>query len=273
MKTIITFAALLSFASLAHASNVNVKVGSGSLVVVGDAGDNFLQISGEGDVLVQGFDGTTINNESQATFAGVKSININLQAGSDKLILDSVKISGPLKIALGAGQDAVTIKGVECKSIDGTCGYFPGSQGNVPSGINATAESFYFTDVHVADNISITSRGLIRMNDVSSDGIVALLNASGITGIGRDNSVTNIEGLKSEQLFCTFGRGDDRCQLTNSQATQRFIIAGNFGDDTLVKENFTSGESLVMQVEHNITQDSPAQETEQAPPEQPEKPN
>lgn len=249
MKRLLSLIALLCFASQSHAAgNVTAAVSGGTLTVTGDSGKNFVQVSGEGDITVEGLLGTTVNGTGTTeTFEGVTAININLGAGNDRLTV-GVTIEGDLRVALGAGQDACTLKGVHCNRLFGTVGYFPPTA----SSIGRTPETFALTDVHCKGNIQLSARGRVQLNDVSG-AILALQNASGITGVGLDNSDTTGAKIKAAMLMCTFGRGDDFCKLTDCEITGQFIAHMNLGNDTLERENVTAGSSMVMEVESDTS--------------------
>ena len=114
LRLALPFAALLALSVNAYAAgDVQATVDTrGRLLLTGDALGNDVQIgkSGpDGQLVVIGRNGTTVNGAAQFAAAGVKSIRATMGDGDDVLAMGGFRLKKSLRVDLGAGDDTLTL--------------------------------------------------------------------------------------------------------------------------------------------------------------------
>ena len=240
------------------AGNVEVSVtGNGDLVINGDDLGNVINVSTlpNGDFRVQGFDGTTINEDSTIeTFGGVTDdVRINLRAGDNRLFFDELDVPDLMSIRMGDGSDSVRFNGQGeiAQTIGGDLNINTGSGSD--SILNILGKAFITVGDDLTintgsgnDNIElaqINTQDRVSINMGSGDDSVAMVDDSAIsattrgrmrisTGSGRD-SVTMIGTVNSDRLDINTGSGNDEVHMEGATVTDRLSINLSRDDDEL----------------------------------------
>jgi uncharacterized delta-60 repeat protein len=98
--------------------NVRVIYRHGNLIVLGDTGNNSLQISGDGtNITLQGLGNTTVNGSSNAyVIAGSEIpgfVLLSMSLGNDTVGIQNLKAGGTIGVAMGMGNDILELKNVQ----------------------------------------------------------------------------------------------------------------------------------------------------------------
>lgn len=107
---VLTLSALISTPVVA--GNVGAALTAGTLRLLGDDDDNRVVLvqATNGDVIVLGFTGTTINNRTAAVFpsATLLEVRMNLAGGSDRMVIGGLNVAGDFSFLGEEGDDIVT---------------------------------------------------------------------------------------------------------------------------------------------------------------------
>ncbi len=106
-----------SVPSITGDGNVRVFYRHGNLTVLGDKGNNSLQISGDGtSITIQGLGNTTVNGSSNAYVIAASEIPgfvlLSMHLGNDIVGIQNLKAGGTIGAALGFGNDILELKDV-----------------------------------------------------------------------------------------------------------------------------------------------------------------
>lgn len=103
------------------AGNVTALVSGGSLFVAGDALDNQVsaQIDSDGNLVVIGVNGTTVNGQPLVRFGPMVPMNAVFDggAGNDQIDVAGILVGNSLQISGGLGNDLAIVRGVSTNFI------------------------------------------------------------------------------------------------------------------------------------------------------------
>ncbi|MCA9037564.1 MAG: peptidylprolyl isomerase [Planctomycetaceae bacterium] len=182
--------------------NVNVMMAGSDVLVYGDSQDNSIAIvAEEGNVIVRGMAGTTINGSDNAM----------------TLISGSLQLPHSLVASLSSGNDTVRIEGV---SIAKDAVILPGSGSDQVGIVGSTiGRSLIVTDVNGNDALSIQN---------SSIGFDAAITLAGSTG-----TIDLFQSTVSHNLFLVTGSGEDNIVVDESNIGRDLVAVTGLGHDDL----------------------------------------
>lgn len=211
------------------AGNVTASIIQGSLQITGDSNSNVITVvqSGPGKFTVTGT-GTTVNGSTTAkTFTVSKDINIDTNAGNDRVTMGTttanMRLPQNTRVRMGSGADLLLVQRVIGKDSNIVMG------GNTENDIDkVTAKSCTFSG-----NVVI---GLGNGNDE-----VNIINSSALTGLRVDgaggNDKTNVSNGTVGNLTLNCGAGDDTGFFAGHlKATGLIFADGGPGTDTATKD-------------------------------------
>ena len=228
--------------------NVRVRVWGRDLRIDGDKHANAIRVyaAPNGDVLVEGLGGTTVNGQTAAfvAFAGVggvvpDDVRINLGRGDDFVCLANLSIADDLDIDTGRGIDVVSLAGVavgdDLKIDTGKGGDFVDLTG-VTIGDDALFFSGSGDDALVlhatqfGDDLSLWTDG--GDDSILMDGVTVGDRTSIASGAG-DDVVQLVDSTFGSTLGVDLGTGDDALQILNSRVEGWLRVLPLWGDNVV----------------------------------------
>jgi hypothetical protein len=215
------------------AGNVTAAVAGGVLTITGDKSANVItvtELSGGRFQIVGG--ATKINGKNQTfvTDPVTSSVNINMQGGSDSLVLHDASVDGGhLTILMGDGNDTATLSNVDI----GTFLHFEGNSGNDVLAINNVHVSdptfAFFSTIDMQDgNDVVAAHGFFDQD-------LQVTLGSGNDTFALDNS--KFLGGPFQRLRINAGDGTDAVSLVSVQTSPLFVDMGPGKNDVLTVVN------------------------------------
>lgn len=218
------------------AGNVTAQLSGMNAIFRGDAADNSVEVVAEdGNVIVRGLDGTTINGSAADLILVNGAIGGNLNAvlgdGNDRFVVNGVSIGRNASVSGGRGNDEIAFVGM---STIGTNVAIAGLDGNdVLSLQNSTVGRHLTLAGHRGDDLLIVSTATIGgnlavnggtgNNDIAVDG----------SRIGRDTRIAT-------------GNDHDEVVIRNSELVDDLYISTARGTDVVVLDSTTVGDKSVI---------------------------
>jgi hypothetical protein len=241
--------ALAASAALAAGDVTVVLAEKGALQLTGDELDNDVQIDRDSEtkeIVVLGRNGTTVNGAESFRTLGVRSIRATMNDGDDVLALGGVKLKGPVRADLGAGNDTLSLYHV-------VAGRLLVRGGDGDDTITVTAASDLGGGGLVADeganHVAITDsyvRGPMRIVTGSGDDLVEI-HRNGFTSTALLSVLTGFGDDVVDYLANTFqcpvetltGAGVDTINVRTSRFVKAVGMNGGDGDDGVTIERCT----------------------------------
>lgn len=215
------------------AGNVTVQLLGQSALVTGDAADNAVQVLAEnGNVVVRGTDGTTINGSSDdfvlvqggTTLEG--SLTATFSSGENSLSVDGVTVGSSVMLTGGSGVDRLAILG--------------NSQvrQNVTLAGGGANDVLTVQDTQVGGSLSMLGGFGHDLLVVSSSSIGHRLRVAGHAG--SDDIVIEDTQVGAD-IAVRGGRGHDDIVLQDSSAGRNIRLLGNQGNDVIFVDASQAG--------------------------------
>lgn len=215
-------------ARIVPAGNILADLSGGDLSLQGDNLGNEVRVSqaANGNVVVRGLNGTTVNGLSQVVFAGaaLNKVEANLEGGNDVLTLGSLAVAGDVFVQAGDGDDRVVLNGT-----------ISGSVIDISGGLGADT-------VRV---VNVNVLGDLFVNTEDGAGTVVFQNATvdgNVSAVGKDanDSVTATNLTVTGDLFVDGGKGDDRIAISTSTIGFGLTLIGDEGVDRFTLTGVTA---------------------------------
>lgn len=227
------------------AGNVTVVFNAGTVTVTGDNRANVVDINVVANqVIVQGFQGTTINgsNDPFVVVPAGNTINdhlvVNLGDGKDVLSLRNVRVNRSITVDTGAGNDRVVIDDIATN-------LNPASDINIQLGQGS--DQLLVDRLDSGNDLIINDAGgktLIALNDVQTADDLFIL-----TSKGRQE-VTAFGLQVAERMILSFGGSSRGTALIADTTVDRVGITGSNGSDAIVAvlDTQNAGQNSVVQL-------------------------
>ena len=229
------------------AGNVTVSINETRVLLTGDDQANDLElVASPGSIALRGRNGTTINGTesplvvSAASNTLDRALIVRLLGGSDVFTVGSdITFSGPVQVALGAGDDTVSLTGARLNgrlSINSGTGADSVSLNRLVAANDVSVDSGNSVLLTISESTlqkSLTAAGgggadSIVLTDTTVSGAVQLQ-----TGRGEDNVALKNATLQSS-LYVDAGRGRDLVFLDGTTVDGRTSLWMRQGDDSIV---------------------------------------
>ena len=241
------------------AGNVLASENQGNLFLTGDAQSNLVDIViRNGDLVVAGRDGTTINGTTSAFVVAAGSTTLansffaSLGRGDDVLFVEGISIRGQADVTGHAGNDRVGFRNTTVSGglvVDTAAGADVVNLDNVTVGRNLTITSGRQNDTVRLVNSTVAGNAVINggthADTVVFDNVTIKGNSHTLTGAGADN-VTLTDSTIDQAMSVMTGRGDDFVMLDHLTNTGRSVIRTQGQHDLVVVENASQLETLTI---------------------------
>ena len=222
----------IALAERASANQIEAAVEGELLKVFGDNAANGVAITqtARGDLVVRGFNGTTVNGQGSVRFRGVtlNAVEILLEGGNDVVRLRGLSPANDLFVNLGAGNDRLT---TPIPISVGANAAIEGGDGN---------DRITMTDPVIGEDLVIEGGiGSLTVN------ITGLTGGKGLTVIGDDanDSITVSDFATADYTSIETKGGADSVTLSTASVFG-LDVSTDFGADTVAISDLTSIEDL-----------------------------
>lgn len=230
------------------AGDVSAVLRGQDAIVRGDAADNSIAVAVEnGNVVVRGLDGTTVNGSAETfvLIAGSASIPRDLRIlpgnGNDTVNVDGVTIGDDLIVNGGNGNDQIGVSNssvvMDSVVIDGWRGNDTISLQDSTVGRNAVLRGSRGADTLVVSTATI-GRHLVVSGGHGDDDIVVdnstVSRDARLVGWGGNDDIVVRNSTVSDDLAVVGHSGDDIIMIDTSTVADRAHISGRTGNDNIV---------------------------------------
>ncbi|HLJ97909.1 MAG TPA: hypothetical protein VKU02_32400 [Gemmataceae bacterium] len=169
--------------------NITATSNNGVLSILGDTGNNDVEISQSGPAIVVASMTSTINGQSNpVSFTNVNSIQVQFLDGVDSVSINGIHIPGALSVTEGTGPDTLMVVNSTFQQLDSTIGREFNPAVTAPKfDVNSTVSNDVITGDHVNLSIlngsGVSGRSLIGL-PVSGLGSLINVAMSGLTFSG-----------------------------------------------------------------------------------------
>jgi FKBP-type peptidyl-prolyl cis-trans isomerase FkpA len=203
------------------AGNVSVSLQGDVLQILGDGGDNEIQVFGIANSRAQvfGLGGTTINggNSGFVSSGPVRNVSMQMGNGDDSVLVENLVLTGFIDVDLGLGNDSLNLRhnNVRALAVNGRAG------DDIIQIHSVYSRDYVLLNTHEGDDIiSITSLGTRR-------GVVI------DTGEGADTLAIGHLGAGAN-VVVNMGGGNDRVVVTGPYKANSSQFSLGSGNDTFI---------------------------------------